>query len=182
MRSCACAIERKIQSMLPERYQRASLADFHGQALESITSWISEPSNGLFLTGTVGTGKTHLGAAIVRHLAESRISVAFQRCSEFFSAVREMYRKEESEGLLLSPLITPRFLVLDDLGAGSLSDAERRFTLEVLDRRANHLKPTVVTSNWSLQEIAEKMDDRIASRLSGFMRIELSGHDRRTRL
>ena len=62
-----------------------------------------------------------------------------------------------------------------------MSDAERRFTLEILDRRANRLKPTVITSNWSLQEIGEKMDDRIISRLSGFTRLELSGNDRRMR-
>lgn len=178
---CRCAIERKIRSLLPERYHEARLQDFRGPALDSVLSWVSCPGDGLFLTGSVGTGKTHLAAAITRHLFEGKASVAFQRCAEFYAAVREMYRREESEALLLSPLLTPRFLILDDLGAGSLSDSERRFTLEVLDRRANRLKPTVVTSNWSLQEIAEKLDDRVASRLSGFTRLELSGQDRRMR-
>ena len=74
-----------------------------------------------------------------------------------------------------------RFLVFDDLGAGSLSDCERRYTLELLDTRQNKLRPTVVTSNWDLQEIAERMDDRVASRLAGFAALELSGKDKRLR-
>jgi len=79
----------------------------------------------------------------------------------------------------MSPLEKARYLILDDLGAGSLSDCERRYTLELLDTRLNKMRPTVVTSNWSLQEIAERMDDRIASRLAGFAALELAGNDRR---
>ena len=70
----------------------------------------------------------------------------------------------------MSPVERMRFLVLDDLGAGSLSDCERRYTLELIDTRLNKLRPTIVTSNWNLQEIAERMDDRIASRLADLRR------------
>lgn len=54
--------------------------------------------------------------------------------------------------------------------------------LEVLDRRLSQCKPTVVTTNWSLAEIAEQVDDRVASRLASFTCIELAGLDRRLTL
>jgi DNA replication protein DnaC len=129
----------------------------------------------------VGIGKTHLAASMIRRLIESNVNVTFCRCAQFYADIREIFRRDNSERPVLSRLEHTRILILDDLGAGSLSDCERRFTLEILDRRMNRLKPTVVTSNWSLAGIAEKMDDRIASRLSAFTGIELSGQDLRLR-
>jgi DNA replication protein DnaC len=79
----------------------------------------------------------------------------------------------------MEPLLTAPLLALDDVGSGSLSDHERRFTLELLDRRTNALLPTVVTSNWSLQQISDLLDDRISSRLAAFTEVELQGRDRR---
>jgi DNA replication protein DnaC len=70
-------------------------------------------------------------------------------------------------------------LVLDDLGAGSLSDHERRCTLELLDKRLDAMRPTVVTTNWTIEQIGKRMDERIASRLSGFVVMAFTGKDLR---
>lgn len=68
---------------------------------------------------------------------------------------------------------------MDDLGAGSLSDHERRCTLELLDRRLDAMRPTVVTTNWTIEQIGERMDERIASRLGGFVVMAFTGGDQR---
>jgi hypothetical protein len=80
---------------------------------------------------------------------------------------------------LMRPYLDASLLALDDLGAGGLSDFERRVTLEIFDRRLNDRRPTVVTTNWELESIAEKMDDRIASRLATYACLRLGGEDRR---
>jgi DNA replication protein DnaC len=179
---CPCTIESKIAAKLPERYRSADLRHFHGPALEAVTEWLKNPTEGLLITGLTGRGKTHLAAAIVRFVVvEKKTGIKFRRCAQFYSDVREMYRTEQSENSLLAPLEQSPFLVLDDLGAGSLSDAERRFTLELIERRLLKQRPTIVTTNWGLQAISEKMDDRIASRLALFTEIELSGEDKRVR-
>lgn len=82
---------------------------------------------------------------------------------------------------MLREYLRAPFLVLDDLGSGSLSDHERRNSLEILDQRLNHRLPTVVTTNLELEAIARLMDDRIASRLAAFTHVQLSGVDRRVR-
>jgi hypothetical protein len=51
--------------------------------------------------------------------------------------------------------------------------------LELIERRLDHRRPTVLTTNCSLQEIGRELDGRIASRLRGFHWIELTGPDRR---
>lgn len=181
---CACTIERKVRAALPERYWTAKLDDFSGPAYELVMGWLFNPSDGLFITGPCGTGKTHLAAGIVRQFILKGTGVVFKRSADFHREVREMFRQDSMvcESALMSPIEKSRFLVLDDLGAGSLSDCERRYTLELLDVRLNRMRPTIVTSNWSLQEIADRMDDRIASRLAGFAALELAGNDRRVPL
>jgi len=176
---CVCAVERRIASRLPERYRFADLKDFEDRVLEFCLVWVSRPGDGLCILGPLGTGKTHLAASIFRYVTSLGANAEFKRCAALFSALREAYRINASEETVLEPLERADFLFLDDLGAGSLSDHERRFTLEVLDRRLNANRATVVTSNWNLTEISERMDDRIASRLSSFQQLELSGADRR---
>jgi DNA replication protein DnaC len=180
---CACGIERRVRAALPERYWNATLKDFNGAILELVSDWLLNPSDGLFITGACGTGKTHLAAGIVRHFIHKGTQVSFKRASDFYREVREMFKSqsESAEAAVMSAVERVRFLVFDDLGAGSLSDCERRYTLELLDTRQNKLRPTVVTSNWDFQEIAERMDDRVASRLAGFAALELSGKDKRIR-
>jgi len=80
---------------------------------------------------------------------------------------------------LLSRYVEVPFLVLDDLGAGSFSDYERRILLDLLNRRGTERRKTIVTSNLELAELEENLDERIASRLSAFDRIRTTGKDRR---
>lgn len=133
------------------------------------------------LCGPAGTGKTHLAAAITRACIEIGKPILFKRAGELYQRIRETYRDETgfTEEGALSEYANARLLVLDDLGAGALSDFERRYTLEVLDRRLNAMRPTIVTSNWTLEEIAQRMDERVASRLSSFTLLSFTGADKR---
>jgi len=172
---------RKIASRLPPRYRDASLADFSERISGLILEHLAKPTDGILIWGPVGTGKTHLAAAATRHILETRVNAVFERFAKFYADLRECVRRHLPEDSIFGPMVHAPWLVLDDLGAGSLSDHERRSTLELLDRRLNNLLPTVVTTNWSLTKISEAMDDRIASRLSVFTLIELTGPDVRVR-
>lgn len=144
---------------------------------------MKQPGDGLFLSGATGTGKTHMAAAILRKLVETGKRVKFTRARDFYAAIRSTYNAQEgpTEENVVRDHTEPAFLILDDLGAGGLSDHERRFTLELLDARVNALKPTIVTSNWKVDEIAAKMDERIGSRLKQFTVLAFTGKDRRSK-
>jgi DNA replication protein DnaC len=178
-RECVCARERRVISRLPERYQKASLLDFNEGVRAAIIDWCSKPGDGLLISGATGRGKTHLACAITRTLLLINREAYFKRCDKMYMTIRDGYRSDLREESILSEFIKGDYLVLDDLGAGGLSDHERRCTLSILDDRLELGRSTIITSNWELDQIAEKMDDRIASRLASFVHLNLQGRDRR---
>jgi chromosomal replication initiation ATPase DnaA len=66
---------------------------------------------------------------------------------------------------------------LDDFGTRSVSDAAFDVCFELINHRIG--KPTIITTNLSLQQIAELYDDRIADRLRAGTIIELTGKSQR---
>jgi DNA replication protein DnaC len=72
-------------------------------------------------------------------------------------------------------------LVLDDLGAEKVTDFSITTLYLIIDRRNRDLRPTIVTTNLSLQEIGEKIDGRISSRLSEMKIVHLALPDYRKR-
>jgi hypothetical protein len=179
---CECRTsDLKLRSILPPLFQPARLSDFTRPLMDAGQRWLAEPTSGLLLTGPTGTGKSWFAAGLVRALVEAGNKVTFSCASDFYAAIRASFNTDVSELTVLSQFTDVPFLAFDDLGAGGLSDFERRAVLGVLDRRLNFLRPSIVTSNLSVELIAEKLDERIASRLSGFTRIVMTGRDRRAR-
>ncbi len=70
-------------------------------------------------------------------------------------------------------------LVLDDLGAEKTTDYSLTSLYMIIDERINNFKRTIITTNLSLQELEEKMDARVASRLSGMKIIKINMPDYR---
>lgn len=173
-------IEKALAVTLPPKFLHARLADFARPLTELVSKWLSSPTEGLFIVGPTGSGKTHLAAAIVRMMYSVGKKASFRRASELYLQIRHSYDGSYlSETAILAGYRGTPMLVLDDIAAGSLSDHERRVALEVIDSRGNDMRPTVVTSNLSLEDIREKMDERISSRLGAYQKIALITADRR---
>lgn len=123
--------------------------------------------------GPSGTGKTHLARMLFRHfMGASRfnvdIDVARQRIignTGQFCKWRNLAGELKAGGYdAIEDLIEDSFVVLDDVGAAHDPSS---FIASALDQiiAGRGRKWTVVTCNYSLGEIARRMDERIASRL-----------------
>ena len=142
---------------------------------------------GVFVTGPTGVGKTHM----VREHLQRKIKQYNENAQPFaivkgadvhvFVSVSELVLKSRVPKVsleLYESLLRKETLVLDDLGVSKNAYSSDIVYALVEGRMQRGLK-TWVTSNLSLEEIAEKIDDRLASRLSSFKQIVMTGEDRR---
>jgi DNA replication protein DnaC len=139
-------------------------------------------SENLFFYGTTGIGKTHLAVALAREQFERGYDVLFFRVPDL---MREFRRNldADKEDALLKRLITTPILVIDDFGVGKATEYVIERLHEVIDGRQNDYRNgLVITSNLSLNGIAETFKDRIADRLNGLCElIKLEGQSHRKR-
>ena len=88
-----------------------------------------------------------------------------------------------SEDELLTQVIETDFLVLDDIGIEYASEWSKNFMYLLIEERKTNLRPTVFTSNCSLDQLANKYDShKITSRIAGMCKdriIHLNEKDRR---
>lgn len=127
-------------------------------------------SGNLFFTGATGLGKTHLSLAIAAEAIEKGFGVVYGNAITFAVALeRERFaQSEDSNGDTLSLLNTCELLIMDDLGVEASSNYVTSTIYSVIDTRIITKKPTIISSNLSLQELEKRYGARLASRMVGF--------------
>lgn len=171
--------EQRWETAVPHRFVGARAEQLDGVIAEACAEWRKEPWRNLILLGSVGTGKTHAAAAMLRLAAEQDYRIAFYPVVELLDAMRphgdpDAYERCERV----------HYLVLDDLGAERPTDwtAERLYAL--VNRRWLENRPTIVTSNLSAANgkgpFVDAVGQRMYSRLVHDAVIaQAAGQDRR---
>lgn len=128
---------------------------------------------GLLFTGTVGSGKTFLAAAIANYLVEQQKKILFLIVPDLLDELRASYNSNSdlSEFDLLDIARTIPILILDDLGAHNYTDWSRNRIYSILNYRMNELLPTIITTNLDLTAIDDYLGERTSSRLLQMCRV-----------
>jgi len=137
-------------------------------ALEAALSFARNPEGWLVFMGFTGSGKTHLAAAIVNYRYEAGQPALFVVVPEFLDHLRSTFGPESkvSYDELFESVKTAPLLVLDDFGEQSTTPWAKEKLYQVLNYRYNGRLPTVITTRHSLDEIIEKFDSPVSSRLA----------------
>jgi DNA replication protein DnaC len=185
-RRCRCREQERRQRLLeaariPRRYERCTLANYHPgpgqgtqlQAFNHAFKLVYEypaVERGLLFTGPVGTGKTHLSAAILRGLIEKGVPCLFYEFGALLKEIQNSYNpvSQASELTVLAPVYETEVLVLDELGASKPTDWVRDTMMQVIGTRYNERKLTIFTTNYPdarRQPAEETLEDRVGVRL-----------------
>ena len=148
---------------------RQSLEEFDFDAQPSIDQqliarlaslhFLEEGTNVLFL-GPPGVGKTALAVGLGIKAIESGCRIYFIACHDFVGRYRKAVRYDRVDRLL-STMLRPQLLILDEIGYTPLDRAEATFLFEVVAKRYDRRKPMIVTSNKSWGSWGEILPDQV---------------------
>lgn len=141
--------------------------DGHREAKRAASEFNPEKES-LFIHGPCGSGKSHLAAAVLQKWSSYlQGSVGFERTTHLMRSIRGMKGFEES--LYIESLAAKKLLVIDDLGVGRGTEFTLSVLYEIIEERTHRGRHgLIITSNLSLDEIADKFgDDRLTSRIAG---------------
>jgi DNA replication protein DnaC len=168
---------------IPERYKDAKFQDVPVAIREKFVQ-IKSSKKGIFIHGSVGVGKTHAMFALKKQYdTENPYRMAiFWNTGELLQSSRaDMDRNGYDKVRAMESLMeTEGLIFLDDIGAESPSGwvLEQLYTL--INSRYMSMKPMILSSNLSIEKIAEVLGDRIASRIVEMCDVvELTGEDKR---
>jgi DNA replication protein DnaC len=185
-RRCRCRTEEQQKRLLeaariPRRYTRCALSNYlpasdNGTQLRAfnysfkLVNEYPAVDRGLLFMGTVGTGKTHLSAAILRGLMEKGIPCLFYEFGALLKEIQNSYNpvSQVSELKVLAPVYETEVLVLDELGASKPTDWVRDTMMQIIGTRYNERRLTIFTTNYldtRRSEAEETLEDRIGARL-----------------
>lgn len=159
----------KQEIIFGKRYRGASLANvqFTGDAQAArVLDWIKGRKNFLLYLGNAGIGKTYFCSAIYAHVCFRYASFRYWNESELLKRVRSSMDDCKGDYLdALKFLIDDELVILDDIGSTGLNEWRKEIIFDAIDERYNSMKPTVITSNFSIKEFKEFFHERVPSRL-----------------
>jgi DNA replication protein DnaC len=196
-------------AQIPKRLQGARFADLDAATQAAVGLWIDDPDAALLtFTGAVGSGKTHAAVATVHEsIARMPDDAVFKACyicerdriarmrddelsalglrwpvasfvswPDALADVREFRKDEDPAGRLAA---FDGILLLDDLAAGAATDFGRETLYRIIDKRWRDGLRLVTTADVAPKALAERLGDRIASRLLSGTVLKIQGGDRR---
>lgn len=144
-------------------------------------------NSGYYFYGGTGSGKTMFACICGMRIFAERprvdgrsnglrepkdISCQFVSAPELLLKIQATFNTSQSVEDILSDYADVDYLILDDLGAEKSTEWAIQMLYLLIDRRERAgNNRIIVTSNLSLDEIAERLSDRIASRIGGMCKI-----------
>ena len=124
----------------------------------------------LLMFGAPGLGKTHLSAAIAREVSEKGFSVVYDTAGHIFELFEDRkFSRDEDEALSsdVSRILNADLLILDDLGTEMTTSFVQSALYRIINTRLLEKRSTIISTNLTPAQIAQRYTPQIASRLEG---------------
>ncbi len=134
------------------------------QALEMAKNYAADPKDWLIFTGNIGSGKTHLAAAIANEVAR-KYPPMFVVVPDLFDYLRAAFNPDSRWTLSLykrfEDIRQCALLILDDLGTESATGWVREKLYQIINYRYMARLPTVITTSLEMRQLDKHIQARI---------------------
>ena len=175
-----CYKEQCQLSGIPMKYATLTFKDYtvtadNEQAVKLAQWFLSDNrQKGLYFYGGAGTGKTFLASLIAREYVLRSKDVVFGDVPLLLNELKRAFNNPtQSAEEVLERYCRSKLLILDDLGAGQVTDWTVGILYQIVNNRYNDGKVIIVTSNYDLSELEKQLNvsdefsaKRIVSRLA----------------
>lgn len=156
---------------------------------KNLFKYLKEGS-GLFLCGDVGTGKTHLAAAIVDYVARmkkgkmiSGFYILYTTTADLIADVVNSFSNGITSKQIYDKYKNAILLIIDELGIERQTEFSREAIYQVVNYRYSNKLASIYISNLNIEELSGKIDRRITSRICESCKgIKLTGTDHRIKI
>ena len=139
----------------------------------------SHSSKSLLMIGRTGVGKTHLSMSVAKEVIAKGCSVIYGSAVNLLRNVeKEHFGRGGEENGVLESLLECDLLIIDDLGSEFHSPFNESALYNIINSRMNMGIPTIISSNYTLEELYQTYNERIISRIAGYYEVlYFSGRD-----
>jgi len=160
---------------VPKRYKTALLSDynFDDKILNKYLRLLKKATDygkGLNLLGVNGVGKTRFIHALIREYVLLNSDEYFEECKKNIKVVKflEVYKNliYPANDTYIDMLKKCDLLVIDDFLKINITELQLSFVNDIIDYRYEYMKPTITTSNVTIEEMAKKCGKTLWDRLN----------------
>lgn len=169
----ACFPQRHMESGFKNYEQNLAGQQYALSQAIKFASWLQSGKQGcLVLSGTTGTGKTHLAVSIAKNVMarvnhREPLFARFAYSKDIAEDILGAYKRDgDSERAAIRRYVEPDLLIVDDYGLDDQRESQVQAVHKILYARYDDEKSTILTSNFLPAVLAAKLGDRLWSRLS----------------
>lgn len=150
---------------IPAQYQKLTFEDYRvddgNKKIVALAKWCLESESGLYLHGLPGVGKTMLAAIIANESVKLGRTVIFSKVADLLRNIRSTFNKNsgKSEQEILQKIYDCDVLIIDDMRPERGTKFESKTLFDIIDNRYNAKKQTIITSNGTIEEIRNALDN-----------------------
>ncbi len=172
---CTCLLDEVYKMLVKQSnvinsaytFENNTETDKNNKKMYSLAKMACEQGQNILLLGQTGTGKTYLITACANLALAKGKSVLFTTAYNLSNSFLQAHVAElETRQAILDSLSEVEVLVIDDLGTEkSYKNVTADYLFAVINERIAQSKQTFISTNYTLQQIRDKYDERLFSRL-----------------
>lgn len=137
-------------------------------AIQFADNILSKEQKNLLFIGNTGLGKTFLSNCIAKRVLQNGNSVIYQTAPIFIDKIMKLsFSFDEKDKLQYEKIYDVDLLIIDDLGTETITNNKYTELFKIINTRLTKNKKILISTNLTLNQLFERYDERIISRLIG---------------